>query len=184
MSANQIERLALIAAMVEKAPGRGRTALMKYCYFLQAIRGVPLGYSFTLYAYGPFESDVLADLGSCEAMGAIVETVVEYPRSYGYRITPGAALDEVKDLAPVFVARYEPDVAWVVEAFGTLTAAELELVSTVIYADRSLRQATKEELVQVVHGVKPHFTLERIRGYVERLQSKGLLGSLVIERKA
>jgi hypothetical protein len=184
MNANHIERLAILAALVEKAPGRGRTALMKYCYFLQTVRGVRLGYSFSLYSYGPFDSDVLADIGSCEAMGAVVETVVEYPRSYGYQISPGAALGAVKELAPGFIEHYERDIAWVVDNFGGHTAAELELVSTVIYADRDLRQTTKEELVQVVHGVKPHFTPDRIRNHVERLRLAGLLTSLRLEQQA
>jgi hypothetical protein len=43
-------RIALITRLVEKVPGLGRTALMKYCYFLQTLRRVPLGYSFTLYS--------------------------------------------------------------------------------------------------------------------------------------
>ena len=44
-------RNALIAYLAEHSPSKwiGRTALMKYCYFLQVLRDVPHGYNFTLY---------------------------------------------------------------------------------------------------------------------------------------
>ena len=74
----QDARLAVIAKLATLAPAGylGRTALMKFCYLLQTVRQVPLGYRFTLYSYGPFDSDVLSDLG----------TAVQYLGGYGYRI--------------------------------------------------------------------------------------------------
>ena len=46
-------RLALIPVLAENAPGGqiGRTALMKFAYFLQTLRSVPLGYRFTLIPF-------------------------------------------------------------------------------------------------------------------------------------
>ena len=40
----------------------GRTALMKFVYFLKELKGVPFDYRFTLHTYGPFDSRVLDDL--------------------------------------------------------------------------------------------------------------------------
>jgi hypothetical protein len=68
MSSASNERIGLIAYLAKRSP-IGRTALMKYCYFLQALRGVPLGYNFSLYSYGPFDAAVLSDLGDAEALG-------------------------------------------------------------------------------------------------------------------
>jgi len=178
MSASQIERLSTIVALIERAPGKGRTAIMKYCYFLQALRRVPLGYDFTLYSYGPFDSDVLGDLATCEAMGGIIEQVVEYPRSYGYRLTLGSKAEEIKGLSPEFVKQHQANIEWVVGQFGECNAAELELISTVIYADRDLKQTTRDELVRVVRGIKPHFTAEVVSRHVEKLVEAGLLRSL------
>ncbi len=89
-------RIALIAQLAEITPNLGRTALMKYCYFLQTIRKVPLGYSFSLYSYGPFDSDVLSDLGSAEALGGVKTRVEYHPGGYGYRIEKGERTDAAK----------------------------------------------------------------------------------------
>ena len=59
---------ALVAMVVEEARQAadvsggfvGRTALQKVLYFLRC-RGVPMGYSFDIYHYGPFCDDVLRD---------------------------------------------------------------------------------------------------------------------------
>ena len=46
-------RTTLIAYLAEHTPAKwiGRTALMKFCYFLQVVKEVPLGYNFSLYSY-------------------------------------------------------------------------------------------------------------------------------------
>src|SRR5262249_12172233 len=61
MTQELARRLATIVALVERSSGKslGRTAVMKLLYFLSALRGVQLGYRFTLYSYGPFDSEVL-----------------------------------------------------------------------------------------------------------------------------
>jgi hypothetical protein len=51
---------------------------MKFCYFLQTVRQVPLGYRFTLYSYGPFDADVLSDLGTAENLQGVKASVVQY----------------------------------------------------------------------------------------------------------
>ena len=64
MSDGNEARLALITVLAARSKGgyMGRTALMKYMYLLQTVRGLPLNYRFTLYSYGPFDADVLVDL--------------------------------------------------------------------------------------------------------------------------
>ena len=76
----QDARLAVIAELVSRAPAGhvGRTAIMKFCYLLQVVRGVPLGYHFTLYSYGPFDSGVLSDLSTAETLKAVESSVVYY----------------------------------------------------------------------------------------------------------
>jgi len=68
---------------------------MKYMYFLQAVRGVPLGYPFSMYSYGPFDSDVLADLSTAEALSSITVTPVSFSGGDGYQIRPGAKAEIV-----------------------------------------------------------------------------------------
>lgn len=176
-------RLALLPVLAEQAPARhiGRTALMKYMYFLQTVRGMPLGYNFTMYSYGPFDSDVLADLSSGEVLNVVNVTPVEFSGGYGYRITPGPRAEFAKGNADRFLMDHKGDIDWLFSIFGRLNSAELELTSTIVYVDREF--AKKRELVSIaqiaarVNDIKPHFTLKEIRGFVEELLKQGVLTS-------
>ena len=175
-------RLAMITRLAEKSPLLGRTALMKFCYFLQTLRRVPLGYSFSLYSYGPFDSDVLADLGAAEAVGGVVSRIVYYPGGYGYQIEPGTNAGSAKFWGTEFLNRHEADLDWVIAEFGKLSSAQLELAGTIVYSDREaaakLEQLSAGELSQRVHDVKPRFSPEQILGMVNDLNSREFLKSL------
>jgi uncharacterized protein len=178
------DRFAMIAVLAEKIPfGRiGRTALMKFTYFLQELRGVPLGYDFTLYAYGPFDAAVLDDLAYAQALDAVKVRIVYYPNGYGYEIRPGRAAKEVKESARGFLADHQDEIDWVIREFGSLTAAELELASTMVYVDRealrSSQRLTLTELVRQVLAVKPRFTEDQAYAQARSLLEKGLLQSI------
>lgn len=176
------DRVGLIAAMAEKAPKGplNRTAVMKCAYLLQTVRGVPLGYHFTLYSYGPYDSDVLEDLDYAEMLRAVEVKRIQYVGGYGYNIRPGAASDRAKQKAAAFLAKYRDHIDWVVRDFGGRTSAELELASTIIYADREAAQAseTLAELGRRVRDVKPHFDERQILEEARSLQDKDLLKSI------
>src|ERR1039458_2196000 len=106
----QKARIATIVALVERKPRIGRTALMKLCYFLQTLRGVPLGYRFTLYSYGPFDSSVLSDLSTGEALGALHSEVKFYPNTYGYAIRSSDNSELARGLGAEFLKEHEPDI--------------------------------------------------------------------------
>ena len=77
-------RIAILARMTKQAritmqvPNQrlGRTQVMKLLYFLQELKGIPLGYDFRLFNYGPFDSEVLSDLSLACSSNAIVEETV------------------------------------------------------------------------------------------------------------
>ncbi|HWO33015.1 MAG TPA: hypothetical protein VNO32_29825, partial [Candidatus Acidoferrum sp.] len=102
-------RLGLLPVLAERGSSGqiGRTALMKYMYFLQTLRGVPLGYNFTMYSYGPFDSDVLSDLSSGEGMKVVTSTPVVFSGGYGYQIRPGTLAEFAKRNASQFLARHQ-----------------------------------------------------------------------------
>lgn len=178
----QSDRIAVITRLVEKSPNLGRTALMKYCYFLQTLRRVPLGYSFSLYSYGPFDSNVLADLDATESVGGVKTEVVYYPTGYGYRIEPGTRTEAAKRWGAQFLNRYEDDLDWVVAQFQNLNSAQLELASTIVYSDREAsaksEQPSLERLIQSVHNVKPHFSHSQIQSLLMDLKNRNLLKSV------
>ena len=177
----QAERLAVITDLCSRAPGGsfGRTALMKLCYFLQVVKGVPLEYRFTLYAYGPFDSNVLADLGTAESLGALKSTVIYHSVGYGYDIQKAERGDAALARGADFLAEHRVALDWVTAEFGTLTSANLELESTIVFADREAfrnsETQTLEELARRVREIKPHFQMDSIREHAIRLCDKGLL---------
>jgi hypothetical protein len=175
-------RLATIVALVEKKHPLGRTAVMKLCYFLQALRSVQLGYRFRLYSYGPFDARVLSDISTAETLGGIESKTVLYPSGYGYEISPAANTAFVKGLGSDFITQNETQIDWVVERFGGLASAELELLSTIVYVDREYAQArakqTKEGIAEKVREIKPHFGLSDVLMKVGNLEQQGLLKSL------
>src|ERR1700737_3630255 len=176
-------RLALLPVLAEHAPNGhiGRTALMKYMYFLQTVRGMPLGYNFSMYSYGPFDSDVLADLSSAEMLNIVDVAPVEFAGGYGYRITPGSKADLAKRSASQFLMDHGKDLDWLLSVFGKLNSAELELTSTIVYVDREFakmkQHASISDVATRVNEVKPHFTREQVRGFVEDLLKQGILMS-------
>src|SRR5438132_3184516 len=111
-----LERIGLIAALVEKAPGQtlGRTAVMKLAYFLQALKKVPLGYDFRLHTYGPFASDVLDDLGYAGIFGAIKEKTIIQSEGYRYEIKPGKRCAQAQENSKVWLDQHREALDWVI----------------------------------------------------------------------
>jgi hypothetical protein len=74
--------------------------------------------------------------------------------------------------------KYDNDIEWVIAEFGDLSAAELELASTIVYIDREgTTEITTTELARRVQEVKPHFSLDRIISRIQALTAKELLRS-------
>jgi hypothetical protein len=163
-----LQRIGLIGSLVEKAPGQtlGRTAIVKLPYLLQVLRGVPLRYDFSLYTYGPFDSDVLEDLSYAGVFGAVTEKIVPHARGYGYEVKPGRRWPELRKQAKDWLDKYEDDIQWVIREFGDSSAAELELVSTIIFADRENagkgEPVSLERLAREVRQIKPKFSSEYV----------------------
>jgi uncharacterized protein len=177
-------RLAILSTLVKDAPQKpGRTALMKFAYLLQEVRGVPLGYKFELYNYGPYDSSVLSDLSQAVTLKAVKSETVCYPNGYGYEYTPqehgyaGLVSKVAKELA-----KYIDDIGWVLRNFGSDNASRLELVSTIVFADREMRrkrqERSKSELCSRVKRIKPHFSEGVIRETIDELQRESLLSAI------
>ena len=175
-------RIAVITWLAENTNGLGRTALMKYCYFLQVVCGVPLGYRFSLYSYGPFDSDVLADLDTAESMDGVKSSVEYFTGGYGYRIEPGGNAGGVKLLAADFLRAHQKPLQWVVDQFAGWNASDLEVATTLVYSDREAarrgERLSLHELSQRVRELKPKYGLSQIEGYAEKLAQRRLLISL------
>jgi uncharacterized protein YwgA len=177
---DKLDRVATIVELVTRGQNRlGRTALMKYLYFLKIMRDVPLPYSFRLYTYGPFNSDVLDDLQYAEFLDAVESTLVAYPGGRAYEYHRGRKADEIKEKATEFIIRHEPSIDWVLKEFGGRSAVDLEMASTIVYIDRMIAarnaKVTIEVLAKKVHDVKPHLPTSIIEAEARRLNKRRLL---------
>lgn len=175
------QRLAVLASLVEKAPqSPGRTALMKFAYLLQAVRGVPLGYRFELYNYGPYDAEVLSDLSQAQTLKAIKSETVTYPNSsgYAYSVNP-RGFEKLREKFANDLSQFDEDLDWVVAQFGTDSASRLELVSTIVFAEREMRRKRQaveaEELCRRVKQIKPHFSSDVIALTIDELVERGII---------
>jgi len=180
-SFNPEARIAVLGRMVSKAPNRslGRTQVMKLFYFLQELKGVPLGYDFRLFNYGPFDSEVLSDLSSGCGLEAVHEEVVIHANGYGYAITPGQQAGLLEKELDAMGSTLKSIVDQVVLEFGKSSASELELLSTILYVDREFAAADvpagDKEITDRVQKIKPHFSTTVIRQGVLNMAAKGHL---------
>jgi uncharacterized protein len=174
---HKLDRVALIAHLVARAPTKlGRTAVMKCLFLLKVLKHVPMPYSFGLYTYGPFDSDVLDDLQYAEALGAVEGTLVEYARARGYEYQRGSKLEELEKQAQDFLTLHRESVDWVLDEFGSRSAINLEMTSTLVFIDRvSKPNVTIVDLAKKVHEVKPHLAISTIETEARNLKEKGLL---------
>jgi uncharacterized protein YwgA len=168
------ERLGLLAELARQAR-LGRTALMKILFFLQESRGVPLDYQFSLYSYGPFDSDVLSDISWAERLNVLKSTTVYYPSGIGYEYSGGTGVDSLGDLAEDFVKAHQRDIKWALDHFSHKTAAELELLSTILYIAKYQNPKTVDKLIEQVELVKPHFSQDQVRSGFNELVGLNVL---------
>ncbi len=173
-------RLDLLSVLVARAPGKlGRTAIMKLAYFLQTLKNVPLEYDFRLYTYGPFDSDVLFDVGQLESLRALKSELIYFPSGYGYEFSAGPKQESVLRLTENQSQKYQDEIKWVLDEFGHRTAADLELLSTIVFADQEATQQHKcvshAELARNVKAIKQRFSEEYILKCIGDLDAKGIL---------
>jgi hypothetical protein len=167
---NQISNAKNLAVIAEisKQVGEdklGRTSLMKLLYFLQELAHVPLNYSFSIYSYGPFDAEVLSDLGDAEQFGFVKSNIHYYPGGYGYKISPGGREAEILEGEAEFLNTYRENINSIVSKFSAFSPSDLELLSTIHFAFEEASLAgpvTVEQLAGVVKRVKPKFDQEYI----------------------
>jgi hypothetical protein len=141
-------------------------------FLLQRSFGVDCDYSYILYTYGPYSSDVARDLDVVAGFGG---AKVDYDFSFaGYEIHPGQAGDDLRRRASNFLDEISPKLDKLVADFGGFTAKDLELRSTIVYLWKPGHART--DLSKQVHEVKPHFTESQIDGAIHELETKGYVG--------
>ena len=177
-------RFGIIAELAHRADKRGlslgKVALQKHVYLLQTLFDVDCGYDFTLYTYGPFSSRLLNDLDTVEFLDGVE---VHYLGGLnGYRIEPGDNNELIRKNASKFIAKASKAIDKVLDEFGNYSAKDLELYATIVYAEREAREddvkVPEKKLVEVVQGIKPHFSDTVILGAVRKLESSDYIETI------
>ena len=160
----------------ERSPQFGKTVFMKQAYLLQEVYKVPLGYRFTLYAYGPYSPEVLADLDRAKFRGLIDIDYVE--DDGGFRIKLGPVAVETGEVNEV-VTRYQCEIGKLVETFGSFPAKDLELRSSITYVWNMMQASDKgddSDVATLIHELKPHFSEPDIQKVIDELKENGIIG--------
>lgn len=174
------KRMGVFAEIAKKSRDRfGRTALMKLCYFLQEVKDVPLQYDFSLYTYGPFDSEVLADLQTAEDLNILETEFEQYPGGYGYKIGPGPVANRVIEQTKAFLDEHREALDWAVENLVCKRPAELELASTIVFVSREKPEARDSEIVALVRAVKPYFSASDVQSQLVSLRTSKVLADAV-----
>jgi uncharacterized protein YwgA len=174
-------RLAAVALLAKSRGGFGRTALMKFMYFLQVLKGVPLGYDFRLYTYGPYDAQVLEDLKLAELSHAVRADEKLTPVGVGYSISADVHADKSIE-ASGLEDRYRADIEEVAQKFGGRSAIDLEMAATIVFVDRLRAAKGKGESVEgiasQVKALKPRLNLNHIKQETAALRGEGYLRSV------
>jgi len=138
---------ALLAIVIREAAGAasqrkwyvGRTALQKILYFVKAA-GVPMGYQFDVYHYGPFCADIMSDAEYLIADGA-VKDIAQKDKYSNYRATRSA--DDLIESHWNELKQHADTVRDIARALAPLEPKMLEFYSTLDYVYRWVKAPKK-----------------------------------------
>ena len=176
---NTNERLLLMTEIASRHPDIGKTAMMKITYLLQTLRGVPFGYHFEIYTYGPYCQTVMSDIEYAESIQFIQVNSVDYGNGIcGYQIS---ATDEGQCALAADASHYDYTVQLneILGFFGNMKAKDLELYSTIVFVVSSYKtnnwDASTENICNTVNSIKPHFSMDAIHSAFQTLKDRSFL---------
>ncbi|MCL2768283.1 MAG: hypothetical protein FWE49_06130 [Synergistaceae bacterium] len=111
----------------------GRTTIQKLCYFAEAI-GVPLGYKFSVYQYGPYSQELYTHIDDMVSSGLVDD---EYSvKKQKTEFSSYLASEKARDLLILYcevLRETEDKISFLVEYFKDKNPQKLELLSTTHY---------------------------------------------------
>lgn len=157
----------------------GRTAMQKIPFFLQVL-GVPMGYRFDIYTYGPFCAEILRDIELLEVDEVVVDGSNDKKSRSDY--LPGPAIDILLTRHSDFIEEHKETIDQVVQALAAADPSQLELVATVLYLFRWVEAtgkvgSLKDEVFRRFQEIKPgKFHKQDLENAHKWLKSVNLVG--------
>lgn len=155
---NRLHKAVLITELLDRMRDNGSWAtavhLQKGLYFLQEMRGVPLGYEFVVYRHGPFSFELKDELVHLRGK-KILEWVFRSSPQYSPGLASTPFSKELRGELPNFLAKYDDSLTFVAENIGPMKSKQLERVSTAFYFfTKGVEE--DEEVARKVCEAKPH----------------------------
>jgi len=149
--------VSLVESLRENGSWCGETSIQKASFFLQELTGVPLGFEFVLYKYGPYSFDLTDELTALRA-DSILTLETPDPK-YGPSYLPGKMSGFVLERFPKTVNRHKAQVDFVAERLGRKGVAELERLATALYVQLgSTGRSSLKSRAGNLTRLKPHIS--------------------------
>jgi len=158
----------LVEALNEQGSWSGSTHIQKSAFFLQDLVKVPLDYDFVIYHYGPFSFELRDDIDDMRAINILNRH--SNPAGYGVHYSLGPTAKVLLDACKKRVEKFERNIDFIVEKFGSLSASELELLATLRYVSKIIKDLPEEKIFAIICKLKPHFSLEEIEAGWRKLE--------------
>ncbi len=145
----------------------GRKAFQKLMHLSNDLAGIPTGYTFSFYIYGPFSRELSSDLELAEA-AAIISSAQDNS-SGAFEIHEGAQAETAEKWAGDYFATYHTKLSALLEKFGKKPAKSLELYSTIVFIENSEQElrGDAEKIVKRVNALKPKYSDTEIRSAID-----------------
>jgi hypothetical protein len=168
------QREAVVAALDAKLEKNGswcgETHIQKAMFFLQELLHVPTGFSFILYKYGPFSSDLRSELGTMRTDGFVA--LIPQPAPYGPKLhTTDAADRQLLQRWPKTLTRYDDRMEFVAKKLGGLGVGTLERLATALWVMREMPTSSPADWAKRINEVKPHVSIEDATNAIERVRA-------------
>lgn len=174
MIMGKTSQLGLIARLSREVGRRnnklGRKAFQKIVHLSNSVGGIPTGYSFSYYIYGPFSRELSSDLEIAEMAGIISSTQDSSTGSYDIRIGDLGRMTE--DNASDYLALHDTKLNRILAAFGDKSPRSLELYSTLVFvmqAEPNLN-VNVDAMVKRINSLKPKYGDPEIRAAIEYVE--------------
>jgi uncharacterized protein YwgA len=155
--------ISLIEKMNEYDSWCGETHIQKSTYFLQNLLGVPLGYNYILYKYGPYSFDLSDELTELRGYN-FLELEPKPPYGATIKISNDLLQKKFKNE----IKNYETKVEFAASTFGPKSVTELEKLATAHFIKTS-SNLTNGDIAKEINRIKPHIDLQSAKNAVKAL---------------
>src|SRR5437879_6450447 len=116
---NPQKRTAILLSLIEHLRERrswcGETHVQKATYFLETLIGIPFGFDFMLYKYGPYSFELSDELVAMRA-DSLIRISLNPP--YGASLALGEGAEQLKKQFPRTLTQFERQIDFVARQLG------------------------------------------------------------------